>query len=177
MVELGMAYKRGEGVERNVRLAARWWRRANETEDRSMASFNLGQLLLESAEEIAPEVAPTLLVDPVASAVGLFVAAIEQGHPASASPGYRLACHNLGIAHMHGRGGAPQDADRAAMYLGWAGSAQAMRLAAQLHASRGRTGAATRWMRRAANAGDEEARQWLRPSPHVSPLLSDRDEL
>lgn len=161
MVDLGMAHKRGdEGVEKDLVQAARWWRRANASADSSLASFNFGQLLLESADEIADELAPEERADPVAAAVRMFFAAVSGGEGAhlSASPGHALAYHNLGVAHRWGRS-VPQDDGLAATYFGRAGSAVAMRLAAEIHSECGRIGTALRWMRRAANAGDDEARR------------------
>ena len=158
MVDLGMAYKEADGVPRDLTRAARWWRRACNTADRAMACFNLGQLILESADEIADEISEEEQRDPVRAAVNLFFAAVADNATDAASPGRSLAYHNLGVAHLKGRA-VPQDDDLAARYFGRAGTPTAMRTAAEIHQRRGRVRAAMRWMRRAANAGDAHARR------------------
>ena len=177
MVDLGMAYKTADGVPRDVARAARWWRRACDTADRAMACFNLGQLILESADELAGVLSGDERREPVRTAVRLFFAAVADnatdasvgsavggggvagdGQVLAVSPGHSLAFHNLGVAHLKGRA-VPQDDDLAATYFGRAGTAMAMRIAAEIHQRRGRLRAAMRWMRRAANAGDAHARR------------------
>ena len=200
MVELGDAHKAGKGVRADLRQAMRWWRRANATEHCADAAYKLGRALLDASqnrpvlEAIAPELTPEELADPIRAAVGLFFAATRRDAPPQsnhesgavggapdaswrpqtlASESQKLACHHLGIAHAYGRS-VPKDEDLAAYYFGRADRSESMRFAAQLHFQRGRSGAALRWMRRAANAGDEQAKELY---PTLRRQLLEREEL
>jgi TPR repeat protein len=89
-------------------------------------------------------------------------------HVAAAARGSSLAMHNLGVAHLKGAGGFPQDREAALHWLERCGSADAMYHAARLHAELGRSEQADRWLQRAAGAGHVAAQQLKHRLQHDS---------
>lgn len=140
MDHYAMLLRSGKGVPKDEVGASLWVRRAINASNEARAHCHLGQMLSEgSAFPTTPQ------ADPQVEALIHFRAAAHGGS--------RLCHYNVGVYHLHGRGGATRDKELALRWFVRAHTGNAMHAAAAVHAEKGRLEDAEEWLRRAESAG------------------------
>ena len=138
MNELGMAYEKGTGGVRQDRAAAeRWYQQAATVEPDAI--YNLAMLQIGDGN----------------------VDEGVRGLRKAAKMGSALAMTNLGVAFYKGAGGLKKSVKKAIKWLKRAGTADALFKTSQLLLEAGAQEEAVVWLRRAAVAGNHQARQRL----------------
>uniref|UniRef100_A0A7S1B1W6 Fe2OG dioxygenase domain-containing protein n=1 Tax=Noctiluca scintillans TaxID=2966 RepID=A0A7S1B1W6_NOCSC len=143
--ELGLAYRDGTGVKKNVQKAKMWLEKAMAASEPE-SFLNYGLLHLDAGE--------------IDEAVHLFKKAAEAGVPGGAE--------NLATAYSKGAGGLPKDLNLAASWYEAAGTAPSLYKRALVTKQMGyddHSPEVMAWIRKAANAGHREACHFLARSP------------